>query len=83
MSIIKNSAKCTACGVEIESKHQHDFNVHYCEVEPAIDMKWERGKLVSSSVPGYRFGVDGGRAYIRRIGTGYVDTSVFKEIEDA
>lgn len=79
MKIIKNSAKCTACGVEIESKHRHDFKVHYCKVEPTPGNKWEDGKLVPSGETTYRFGVDGGRAYLRRIGNGYTDTSEVTE----
>jgi hypothetical protein len=76
MTILKNSAKCTACGVEIESTHRHDFNVHYCEVEPAPGMKWEDDKLVASGgETTWRFAVDGGRSYLRRVGFGYIDTS--------
>ena len=59
--IIKNSARCNDCGVEIESKSGHDFNVHYCEKEPGEDWK---------------FAVDGGKSYLRRVGTGYTETSV-------
>lgn len=75
MSITKNSAKCTACGIEIESKYRHDFVVHCCSVEPTPGKKWENGKIVPSGETTFRFGVDGGRAYIRRIGDGFVDTS--------
>lgn len=73
--IIRNSAKCTACGVEIESKHGHDFAVHYCEVEPTAGKKWEGDKLVSSGETTWRFAVDGGKKYLRRCGTGFVETS--------
>lgn len=83
MSIVKNSAKCTACDIEIESTHRHDFNVHYCKVEPTPGKKWEGegvdAKLVPSGETTYRFGVDGGRAYIRRIGEGFTDTSEITE----
>ena len=79
MTIIKNSAKCTACDVEIVSTHRHDFNVHYCKVEPTPGQKWEDGKLVPSGEATYRFGVDGGRAYIRRIGRGFIETSEVAE----
>jgi len=78
--IIRNKAQCTACGVEIESKGQHDFQVHYCEVDPEQRRRWVGDKLLE--VPGettWRFAVDGGRAYIRRVGTGFVDTSEFKD----
>lgn len=80
--ITKNSAKCTACGVEIESTHRHDFRGHYCEVEPQQAMTWDGegigAKLVP--VPGqttFRFAVDGGTAYCRRVGSGYKDTSIY------
>jgi hypothetical protein len=68
MTIIRNSAKCTACGAEIESTHRHDFVVHYCEVEahPRTKITW-------------RFAVDGGKDYIRRCGSGYQETSEFKD----
>lgn len=29
MAIKRNSAKCVECGVEIESRHVHDFVPHY------------------------------------------------------
>jgi hypothetical protein len=83
MTIIRNSAKCTACGVEIESTHRHDFNVHICEVEPTPGKEWAEidGKhvLIPSGKTTFRFGVDGGRAYLRRIGEGYIDTSEMKD----
>lgn len=77
MAITKNSAKCTACDVEIESKHGHDFAVHYCEVEPTPGTKWEDNKLVPSGEMTWRFAVDGGKHYLRRCGERhfYVDTS--------
>jgi len=60
--IIRNSAKCTACGAEIESTNRHDFKIHKCPVEPTDC---------------FRFGVDGGKDYIRRIGGGFEDTSEY------
>lgn len=75
MAITRNSAKCTACGVEIESTHRHDFRVHYCKVEPQAGLKWEGDKLVPSGEETFRFGVDGGHVYLRRIGSGFEDTS--------
>jgi hypothetical protein len=74
--IVRNSAKCTACGIQIESRGQHDFVVHYCEVEPTPGKKWEDDQLVPSGETTWRFAVDGGRAYLRRCGSGYVDTSI-------
>jgi hypothetical protein len=82
MTILKNSAKCTACGEEISSIHRHDFKVHFCLVEPTPDTRWEGDKLVlNPDEITWRFGVDGGRTYIRRIGFGYEDTSEFEEDE--
>lgn len=79
MTITRNSAKCTACGTEIESKHGHDFNVHYCEKEPTPGMKWQDNKLVPSGETTWRFAVDGGKNYLRRCGGGFEDTSVETE----
>jgi hypothetical protein len=59
--IIRNSAKCNACGIQIESKSGHDFNVHRCKPDD----------------PNWKFAVDGGRNYIRRCGSGYTDTSIY------
>ena len=81
MKITRNSAKCTACGVEIESKHRHHFVVHYCKVEPTPGLKWvgegKDMKLVPSGDATWRFAVDGGRNYLRRCGEGYEDTSTY------
>lgn len=76
MAIVRNSAKCTACNVEIESTHGHDFVVHYCKVEPTPGKKWEDGKLVPSGKTTWRFAVDGGRGYLKRCGTGFEETSI-------
>lgn len=75
MTIIKNSAKCTACGIEVESKHRHDFNTHWCEVEPTPGKEWIGGQLVPSGRVTFRFAVDGGKSYLKRCGTGFVETS--------
>jgi hypothetical protein len=78
MTIIRNSAKCDACGDEIESKHRHDFVAHYCELEPAPKRVWAGDTPVE--VPGevtWRFAVDGGKDYLRRCGGGFTDTSEF------
>ena len=79
---LRNSAKCTACGVEIESKFGHDFQVHYCEVEPTPGKKWVGDKLVPSGETTWRFAVDGGRGYYtRRCGdpSFFEDTSIYAE----
>lgn len=62
--LTKNSAKCDHCGVEIESKHQHDFVSHRCTT-----------KAGNINV----FAVDGGLDYERRIGRGYTNTSEYEE----
>lgn len=78
--IIRNSAKCTACGVEIESTNGHDFRVHYCTVEPTPGKMWtDDNRLVDSGEMTWRFAVDGGKNYIRRCGGGFTDTSEEKE----
>lgn len=78
--IKRNSAKCTACGEEIESTHRHDFRTHYCKVEPQAGLKWVGegidSKLVPSGEETFRFAVDGGKDYLRRVGSGYEDTSL-------
>lgn len=79
MTITRNSAQCTACGAEVESAHRHDFVAHYCTVEPTPGLKWDGdgvdAKLVPSGETTFRFAVDGGHAYLRRVGVGYADTS--------
>jgi hypothetical protein len=85
MIIKRNSAKCTACGIEICSRHGHDFVVHYCKVEPTPGNKWvgegKDAKLVPSGELTWRFAVDGGRNYLRRMGepSFYEDTSIYDE----
>lgn len=86
MKIIRNSAKCTACDVEIESTHRHDFKVHYCKVQPTIQKVWlndSQGrpeKLIPDpkGITTWRFAVDGGKDYIRRCGIGFEDTSQYE-----
>lgn len=83
-NIIRNSAKCVHCGEEIESKYRHHFNVHFCSVIPKVSQHWAviDGKEVLVESPGettWNFAVDGGKSYIRRIGHGFTDTSLFEE----
>jgi hypothetical protein len=85
--IIRNSARCVHCGVEIESTHRHDFRTHFCTTRPAQRRKWIEvdDKYVLVDVPGettWNFAVDGGKAYIRRVGEGFTDTSEYTEQED-
>jgi hypothetical protein len=80
--IIKNSARCAYCGTEIESKDRHEFKVHYCPVNRKQAMRWAEG---AELVPDgdeitWNFAVDGGKSYIRRCGSGFIDTSEFDEI---
>lgn len=80
MTIIRNSAKCTACGTEIESTHGHDFNVHHCKVEPTPEKTWtDDNRLIETGGTTWRFAVDGGKNYIRRVGEGFQDTSEYTE----
>lgn len=65
VKIIKNSARCLKCNEEIESTHRHDFAVCSC---------W----IASQGMEG--IAVDGGKDYLRRIGTSE-DTSII-EMED-
>lgn len=76
--IIKNSAKCTACEEEIESTHRHDFKVHYCRTEPGALVWDEDSEGYKLDLETFRFAVDGGTAYIRRVGTGFMDTSIYE-----
>lgn len=58
---------------------------HYCKVEPTPGKKWEGEgrdmRLVPSGETTYRFAVDGGTAYLRRVGepSFYEDTSLHSE----
>lgn len=76
MKITKNSAKCIHCDEEVVSTHRHDFSMHFCKVKPAPMTHWEGNKIVDT--PGettFSFAVDGGHAYLRRVGSGFIDTS--------
>jgi len=76
MKIIRNSAKCNACGDEIESVHRHDFKVHYCAVSPLEARIWVGDALVRNPDSfTWNFAVDGGKDYLKRCGEGYTDTS--------
>lgn len=78
MTIIRNSAKCNTCDVELESTHRHDFKVHICPNSFVPLLRWEGDNLVEA-VPRqatFNWGVDGGKAYVRRLGSGFTDTSI-------
>jgi hypothetical protein len=83
MSIIRNSAKCDTCNVELVSEHRHDFKVHTCPNNFAPLQVWV-GDEVREKVPReqtFNWGVDGGREYVRRLGSGFTDTSIFDNEE--
>ena len=42
--IIRNSAKCNTCDVELESVHRHDFQVHACPNKPITARYWVMGQ---------------------------------------
>lgn len=50
--IKKNACRCRGCGFLLVSEHRHDFNTHECV----------------SNDRTYKFSVDGGTDYLRRIG---------------
>lgn len=67
--MIKNAIECRFCGVVIESEFRHDFVVHSCQ---ALQDHHKN--------PEAMIGVDGGRAYARRIFTlpgDYIDRSEY------
>jgi hypothetical protein len=82
-AIIRNSARCNHCGQEIESTHRHDFRPHYCPKVPRKALAWVDGVLSQEPELTFNFAVDGGKAYIRRLGepTEYTDTSEFTDQE--
>ena len=57
--IIKNAIQCNICGEEIESKHRHHFVWCSC-------MSKDENKGCA---------VDGGRDYLRRLGTNFTEKS--------
>lgn len=79
--ITRNSAKCVTCDAEIVSAHQHDFKVHYCNRDPKPALEWKGDVLVVKEPPDitWNFAVDGGNAYLKRCGAGFIDTSEFSE----
>ncbi len=81
MTIKRNSARCDSCGVEIVSTHGHDFKVHWCPKNPKPALEWVGNKLQEKVPPEitWNFAVDGGQEYLRRVGTGWTDTSIGDE----
>jgi hypothetical protein len=86
--IVRNSAKCSTCDVELVSEHRHDLKVHSCpnNFKPALEWVMVDGKHshLQERVPReptWNWAVDGGRAYVRRLGSGFTDTSIYSNEE--
>jgi hypothetical protein len=81
MKILRNSAKCAHCGVDIESTHVHDFKTHECKAAGLVARTFNHS--TQEYEPGYpSFSVDGGRCYLRRLYTrkeDVIDTSIVEE----
>lgn len=80
MKLVRNSAKCAHCGVELVSTHRHDFRTHVCSAAGKIAQEYNHD--LKQYVPAYpSFSVDGGREYARRVFTherDFVETSVYE-----
>lgn len=63
MKIKSNKIKCNNCGDIIESTHKHDFVVCKCWTDEGA-----RGCAV-----------DGGKHYLRRVGSNWEDMSEYEE----
>ena len=74
--LIKNSARCKHCGVEIESKSRHDFRAHSCA---AMDEAGFRRTGIRKPDGFVYFFVDGGHEYCRYGGhdDDYLITSIY------
>jgi hypothetical protein len=81
MTIIRNSAKCNTCDVELESRYTHDFRVHVCPNSFVAARQWVGDQLVEKTPrqATFNWGVDGGKSYVRRLGSGFTDTSIYSE----
>lgn len=81
--IIRNSAKCNTCDVELESVHRHDFATHTCPNSFVAELEWIKcgdNHVLQEVVPRtqtWNWFVDGGQAYLRRGGSGFTDTSIY------
>ncbi len=93
MKIYKNSAQCRNCGDEIESKHRHDFVVCSCWKDSIAKFNlWEEEnpnatheeKCNWQTRHGTGIAVDGGGAYLRRLGkiTDIIETSIYDDEEE-
>jgi hypothetical protein len=81
MSVIRNSAKCDTCDVELESSHVHDLRLHTCPNKFVAARQWVGDQLVEKypREAAFNWGVDGGHDYVRRLGSGFTDTSIYSE----
>lgn len=87
MAILRNSAKCDTCDVELESRHRHDFRTHTCPNKFVAELEWYKDpafefEQLREKVPrtaDFNWAVDGGKSYIRRLGEGFTDTSIYEE----
>ena len=86
--ITRNSAKCVHCGTEIVSTHVHHFSTHTCKIKVRPALEWytdpDGNDKLREKVPfeqTFNFAVDGGKAYLRRIGNfeDMIDTSISDE----
>lgn len=83
MSIKTNAAQCAHCKEIIVSTHRHDFVAHICEKGPLRPrMVWNKDQtqLVQDGMERPSFAVDGGLAYLRRVGNqeDWIEASVWE-----
>lgn len=90
--ITRNAVRCNYCGFELESFHRHDMKWHSCGIAPIETWRRERAWVDDAAAPGGmqlvetgeleppRFAVDGGLAYLRRVGdqVHYTDISEYE-----
>jgi len=78
--IIRNSAKCAHCGLELVSTHRHDFKEHICSAAGKVAQAYNYD--LQMMLPAYpSFSIDGGTSYLKRSFTrleDFVETSVYE-----
>ncbi len=80
-AIIRNSAKCAHCDVELVSTHRHDFRTHECEKAGKIRRKYNHDTKAYEPCAPF-FAVDGGKECIRRVFTAdgdFIETSEYEK----
>lgn len=79
-ALVRNSAKCAHCEVQLVSTHRHDFKTHVCSAAGKVARSYNHH--IKKYVPDYpSFSVDGGTAYVRRLFTreeDFVETSQYE-----